>query len=197
MLSDFGMATPGMAKVAAPEDLGIALASLRYPLVLKTAEDHAHKSDVGGVILNIADRAQAEVEYRKMAQALGPRALFMEMVSEGTELSLGALWDDNFGPVIVVAAGGVLVELLADSASALAPIGEAAARDLIGTLRISNLLQGVRGQPAADLTDLARQIALFSQMVAGLGDAMREIDVNPLISTGAGVVAVDCLAVAR
>ena len=87
MLADFGLVTPAMVKIASMHELEAALPELRFPLVLKTAEDHAHKSDVGGVRLNIDNAEEASAAYRDMAARLGPRALVMEMAPSGTELS--------------------------------------------------------------------------------------------------------------
>ncbi|WP_272010469.1 acetate--CoA ligase family protein [Roseovarius sp. ZX-A-9] len=195
MLSDFGIATPRMTHVADEDSLTDALELMRFPLVLKTAEDHAHKSDVGGVVLNLSDGDVVRRAYQTMAKNLGPRALLMEMAPKGTELAVGALWDAGFGPIVVLSAGGILIEFLQDSIAAIAPFDAAEARRMISQLRIADLLEGVRGQPGADLDELARQIAAFSQMVAALGDNLTEIDVNPIICAADSVVAVDCLAV--
>ena len=195
MLAAFGIASPGQAQVESTGDLPAALGTLSFPIVLKTAENYAHKSDVGGVILNIANADEATTAYTAMAAKLGPKALCMEMIPNGTELALGAIWDDSFGPVVIVSAGGVLIELLQDRAAALAPFGADEAKRLLQSLRSYALLQGARGMPAADIDDIAAQIARFSTMVAALGDACAEIDINPLICSERGAVAVDCLAV--
>ncbi len=195
MLRDFGIASPALAHVANPGDVAGALAGLRFPVVLKTAEDHAHKSDVGGVILNLPDAPAAQAAYATMAERLGPRAIFMEMAPAGVELALGSLWDVGFGPVIVISAGGVLVEFLGDNIAALAPLSEAEARALLDEMKIAQLLRGVRGAPAADLADTACQIARFSQMIAALGPSCSESDINPLVCTPQGAMALDCLIV--
>jgi acyl-CoA synthetase (NDP forming) len=197
MLADFGLVTPEMVRVASLHELETALSDLRFPVVMKTAEDHAHKSDVGGVMLNINDADEARAAYRDMAARLGPRALIMEMVPSGTELSLGAIYDPGFGPVVIISAGGVMIELLADKGAALAPIDADEAQRLIGELRISALLGGYRGQPAANMQAVVTQIVRFSQMVAALDDAISEIDINPMICGADGAFAVDCLVVPK
>ncbi|QIE46294.1 acetate--CoA ligase family protein [Pseudohalocynthiibacter aestuariivivens] len=197
MLAEFGISSPRLAHVSDATDLPAALDQLRFPLVLKSAENIAHKSDVGGVALNISDMEGASAAYAEMAARLGSRALFMEMAPKGTELALGAIWDDNFGPVVLISAGGVLIELLEDRIAALAPFDETEAMRLLTSLRVYQILQGVRGQPAADLVDLAGQVACFSRLVAALGDSCAEIDINPMICGENGAVAVDCLAVGR
>ena len=197
MLADFGLATPEMVRVASLHELEAALPDLRFPVVMKTAEDHAHKSDVGGVRLNINDADEARAAYRDMAARLGPRALIMEMVPSGTELSLGAIYDPGFGPVVIISAGGVMIELLADKGAVLAPLDADEAQRLIGELRISALLDGYRGQPAANMEAVVTQLVRFSQMVAALDDAISEIDINPLICGADGAFAVDCLVVPK
>lgn len=195
MLGDFGISSPALARVSAEEEIDAALASLTFPVVLKTAEDHAHKSDVGGVILNLADPSAARAAYLGMSARLGPRALFMEMAPKGVELALGSVWDESFGPVMLVSAGGVLLEFLNDSIAALAPVTEDEALGLLQELRCYRLLEGARGQPPADLGAACRQIAAFSRMVAALGPACSECDINPLLCTSRAALALDCLVV--
>ena len=195
MLADFGLVTPGMARVASLHELEAALSDMHFPVVIKTAEDYAHKSDVGGVRLNITDAVAASAAYQDMALRLGPQALVMEMVPSGTELSLGAIYDPGFGPVVIVSAGGVMIEFLADKVAARAPFDADDARHLLGELRISELLAGYRGQPPANMEAVVTQLVRFSQMVAALDDAIAEIDINPMICDADGSCAVDCLVV--
>jgi acyl-CoA synthetase (NDP forming) len=195
LLADFGIRSPALRQVKDASELGAALDGLRFPVVLKTGEDHAHKSDVGGGVLDLPDAATAADAYVEMAARLGPRAVVMEMAPKGVELALGSVWDDGFGPVVLISAGGVLIEFLGDSVAALAPFGEDEARRLLGELRIFRLLRGVRGAPPADLDDAARQIAAFSRMIAALGRDCRESDINPLLCTPQGALALDCLIV--
>lgn len=195
MLADFGLATPRMARVGSLAELDDALSVLRPPLVIKTAEDHAHKSDVGGVRLAITDAAAAHSTYQDMVARLGPRVLVMEMTPPGTELSLGAIHDPGFGAVVILSAGGVMIEFLADRVADLAPLDADAAARLLAELRVSGLLAGHRGQPPADSAAILDQLTRFSHMVAALGDAIAEIDVNPLICSAQGACAVDCLVV--
>lgn len=197
LLQAYGMRVPKSAQAASAADLRAALSQLAYPLVLKTAEAHAHKSDVGGVVLGIEDAGQGLAAYERLAQRLGPRVFAMEMAPKGVELAMGAIWDDGFGPVVVLSAGGIWVELFDDKVAAMAPFDEAEAHRLIAHLRIYAALKGVRGQPPVDFEDLARQISLFSVMVASLGPQVTEIDVNPLLCSEHGAFAVDCLIVPR
>jgi hypothetical protein len=197
MLADFGLAAPSMATVTSLAELNAAINNLAFPIVLKTAEDYAHKSDVDGVRLNLTSADEAIVAYTEMAACLGPKALVMEMVPAGFELSFGAVYDVDFGSVVIVSAGGVLIEFLNDKVAALAPFDCEAAQNLLSELRIARLLAGYRSKPAADMDGLARQLAQFSKMVALLGDTITEIDINPVICGPDGSVAVDCLVLTK
>lgn len=195
LLQAFGLRVPRMARAESEDELMQVLGGISYPSVLKTAKDHAHKSDVGGVVLGLQDRQQCLAVYAQLSERLGPRALVMEMAANGTELSLGAIWDVGFGAVVLISAGGVFVELFDDKVAATAPFDDAEARRLLQKLRISSVLKGARGQPAADIDDLAHQISCFSVLAASLGARAAEIDVDPLICSERGAFAVDCLIV--
>ena len=137
--------------------------------------------------------------YEDMAPRLGPRVLVTPMapLSAGIELAFGAKIDPSFGPVVMVGAGGVLIEFLKDQAVALAPFDTAEAARLIDSLALRPLLDGKRGRPPADLSLLAEALAAFSVMVADLADAISEIDANPVLATADGPLALDALVVAR
>jgi hypothetical protein len=117
------------------------------------------------------------------------------MAPRGVELALGMVRDPQFGPVVMVGAGGTLVEFLDDRRTALAPFGPATARRLLDRLAIRRLLGGYRGAPAVDLDLLGTIIARFSVLAAAFADVVAEIDVNPLICSGETIVAVDALVV--
>jgi acyl-CoA synthetase (NDP forming) len=198
LLREYGIATAGARPAASPADALAAAESVGYPVVLKTDEQEIqHKSDARGVILGIGGPAELAAAYRDLAARLGRRVLVCETVPSGTELALGIIRDADLGPLIVVGAGGVLVELLADRAVALPPVDEQLARQLLGELRISRLLAGVRGAPPADMPAVIRAITGLSALAADLGDRLEALDVNPLICGPAGAIAVDALAITR
>jgi acetate---CoA ligase (ADP-forming) len=116
-----------------------------------------------------------------------------EMVEPGVEMALGVVRDPQFGPLAMVAAGGVLIESLRDRRLALPPVNEARARRIIDRLQARPLLDGVRGAPAADVTALARALARLSLLARDLGDFIVALDVNPIIVHPHGCVAVDAL----
>ena len=177
--------------IAAANDIG-------YPIVLKTAmPDLLHKSDVGGIHLNLADAEAVETAYLKLAESLGNQVLVQEMVGSGVEMILGMSSDPQFGPVILVGLGGVFVEVYRDTTTALPPLTEADADLLPYQLKGSALLDGVRGQPAADRAALADALLRFSTLVSDLGDLISEIDINPLIVHQSGARVVDALIIPK
>jgi len=182
-------------EAAASRDAALAAASaIGYPVVIKTDEPGiAHKSDVGGVRLGLAGPAEAGAAYDDLAARLGPRVVVCETAPPGTELALGIVTDPALGPLLVVGAGGVLVEILAERAVLLAPVTRSAALAALRRLRIAPVLAGSRGQPAADLGAIADAITGLSTLACDLGDALEALDINPLICAPAGPLAVDAL----
>jgi hypothetical protein len=167
-----------------------------YPVALKTVGVE-HKSDVGGVILDLADEAALRVAYADMAARLGPDVSIDAMVSSGIEVSVGFVRDPAFGALLVVAAGGVLVELLDDRAVACPPVSRTGALRLLDGMRMRPMLDGWRGAPAVDLAALIDVIVGFSDLATELGDVLDAVEANPVIVSADGVVAVDVLAVQR
>jgi acyl-CoA synthetase (NDP forming) len=195
MLRDYGIRA---ARARAADTAGAALAAaaeIGYPVVLKTAEPSvAHKSDAGGVVLGIRDAAELEAGYAALAGRLGPRVLVCETAGPGTELSLGILADPGLGPLVVVGAGGVLVEHLADRAVALPPVDPPLARRMLSRLRVAPLLTGFRGRPPANLGAIAKAITAVSAIACELDGELAALDINPVICGEGGAVAVDVLA---
>jgi acyl-CoA synthetase (NDP forming) len=198
LLGDYGITVARTRAAVSAAAALAAAAELGYPVVLKTGEPGIdHKSDVGGVVLGLAGPAALAAAYQDLAERLGRRVLVGETIPAGPELSLGLARDPELGPLLVVGAGGVLVELLADRAVALPPAGPEQARELVGQLRVAALLAGARGQPAADLDAVVAAITGLSQLAVELGDGLAALDINPLICGPHGAVAVDALAIPR
>jgi acyl-CoA synthetase (NDP forming) len=194
LLTDYGVpcvpTRPGSSEhavVAAAADVG-------YPVALKTAAPGVlHKSDAGGVSLGLGDETELRAAYAEMASRLGPDAIVAPMAPAGVEVALGVVRDPMFGPLVLVAAGGILVELLHDRRLALPPIDLAAARRLIDGLAMRPVLDGVRGSAAVDIGALASAVSRLSVLAADLGDLLDALDVNPVIVSAAGCLAVDAL----
>jgi len=198
LLQAYGIGVPKVGPADTAGDALAAAARIGYPVVLKTGEPGiAHKSDAGGVVLGIGDPAGLTAAYADMAARLGPRVLVCETAGPGTELALGITRDPDLGPLVVIGAGGLLVEFLADRAVALPPVDPARALGMLGRLRVARLLAGVRGQPSADTRAVADAIVAVSTIACELGGHLEALDINPLICGPAGAVAVDALAVRR
>jgi acetate---CoA ligase (ADP-forming) len=196
LFADYGLPVLPHRVVESAAAAESAARELGFPAVLKTAMPGIlHKSDVAGVKLALTDGAEVRAAYEDVASRLGPRALIAPMAGSGLELAFGAKLDPQFGPVVMVGAGGVLIEFLADRACGLAPIDTAEARRLIDSLALRPLLDGKRGRPAADMTALAEAFARFSVLAADLGGLVAEIDVNPVLAGANGCVALDALVV--
>ncbi len=196
LLADYGV--PVVASRTA-HSIGEALAAadaIGYPAALKTL-GALHKSDVGGVALDLLDDAELSSAYTAMAQSLGSAVTVQPMVPPGVEVSVGFVRDDVFGPLLVVAAGGTLVELLGDRAVCCPPVSRAGALRLLDGLRIRPLLSGWRGAPAVDIDALADVVVRFSAMAMELGDVLDAVEANPVIASPHGVFAVDALAIVR
>jgi acyl-CoA synthetase (NDP forming) len=196
LLRDYGIPAVAARSATTADEALAAAAEIGYPVALKTeAPDIAHKSDVGGVRLGIADPAGLAAAYADLSARLGPHVTVTEMTRPGPELILGMARDPALGPLIVIGAGGVLAEYLADRAVALPPLTEQAAATLIARQRFARLLSGFRGHPPADLRAVAAAVAAFSVLVTDLSGQLAAFDINPLICTPAGPVAVDALAI--
>jgi acetate---CoA ligase (ADP-forming) len=173
-----------------------AAAAIGYPVVLKTDEPGiAHKSEVGGVWLGLAGPGAAGAAYDDLAARLGPRVLVCQTAPPGTELTLGVVRDPAVGPLIVVGAGGVHVEIFSERAVVLAPVTRSAALAAVRRLRLAPVLAGARGQLPADVGAIADAIAGLSRLACDLGDALEALDVNPLICGPGGAIAADVLVV--
>jgi hypothetical protein len=146
--------------------------------------------------VGLPDAAAVGAAYERLAARHGPAVTVAAMAAPGVELALGITVDPGFGPLLIVGAGGVLVELLDDRWVALPPVGPARARRLLGDLAVAPVLHGTRGRPAVDLGAVAAAIAALSRVAVDLGDLLTALDVNPLICGPGGCVAVDALVVA-
>lgn len=185
-----------------------AAAALGFPVALKIASpDIAHKSDVGGVALDLDTPdavAEAFTSVTGEARAARPRArvdgvLVSPMVRDGVEMILGVQHDPTFGPVVMCGLGGVFVEILADVSFRPAPFDDAEAHRMLRELRGYPLLAGTRGRPAGDVDALAAALAALSRFAAAHGSRLDGAELNPVVvrPAGRGVVALDALIAPR
>ena len=160
-----------------------------YPLVMKVVGP-VHKSDVGGVTLNVRDIETVAFEFDRLMAIKDTYAVEMYPMLDGTEVYIGAIRDDKFGHQVFFGLGGIFIEVLKDVQSAFAPITADEAKDMLANLRGYKILQGVRGQEPVNIDIYAEQIARVSALVMAAPE-IAEMDLNPLLGTPKAVVAVD------
>jgi acetyl-CoA synthetase len=194
-LAAYGVRIPRGRVVRAAEVAGTA-AEIGFPVVLKAVgAELEHKTEVGGVVLNVRSSAEAGAAGERLA-ALSDTVLVEEMVSDGVaEILIGVIVDSQFGQVLVLGAGGVLTELMADSVTLLPPWTRDSIVAGLDRLKAAPLLKGYRGKPAGDIAALVDSILGVARYASANLAELVEIDVNPVIvrPLGLGVVAVDTL----
>jgi acyl-CoA synthetase (NDP forming) len=196
LMSDFGLPVVEHRVANCLQQVIDAAESFGYPLVIKTAEPGIlHKSDSGGVKVGIENQQGLEAAYQELNSCLGNHVVVMPMVESGIEVSIGMKNDPQYGPLVVVACGGVLIELLNDRAFGLAPINGIQATEMIDQLKLARLLDGARGQPAVDRKALVDLIIRFSKLVCEFSETIAEIDLNPVIVKQSGCSIVDALVI--
>lgn len=194
-------------RLAATADEAVAAArEIGHPVVLKIeSPDIAHKTEAGGVLLNMTNDAEVAYGFAKVienarqynADAQIAGVLVQEMVSGGRELILGMTQDPSYGPAIAVGLGGIFVEVLKDVALGVPPLTERDSRAMLGGLRGAAILEGARGAGPADTAAVVDILGKFSRLCLDLQRSVAEIDINPLLvfDRGQGARVVDCLIV--
>lgn len=201
-LAAFGLPLPA-GLLSSPDQALADAEKLGYPLVLKVVSSALpHKTEAGGVALNLRDGAALQTALERMRADLAehaPQLAFEQVLLERmataplAELIVGVKREPGFGLALVIGAGGILVELLKDSRSLLLPTNPAAIREAVLSLRSAPLLQGFRGRPAADLETLVAAIGAIANYASEHAERLLELDVNPLLVGAEGCVAVDAL----
>ena len=206
VLAAYGVAVVDEKLVA---DIGAAVdaaAALGYPVVIKVeSPDLPHKTEAGVVRVGIRDEGELRAAFdavlanaRRAAKQVRIRGVLVQpMIGAGVEIMVGARIDPQLGPLIVVGMGGIMVELLKDSAIELAPVTHAEAQSMLERLKGSTLLQGFRGSKPVDVRKLCEAIVRLSELAADQSELLSELDVNPLICSAECVIAVDALLVRR
>jgi acyl-CoA synthetase (NDP forming) len=190
-------------ELASSEQAAVSSAqSIGYPVVLKiSSPDILHKTEAGGVRVGVADDETVRRAYQEIMNAINKQhpaakidgVLVQEMVEGGIETILGVANRPPFGPVVAFGLGGVLVELLKDVTLRLAPIDESGAAEMLDEIKGSKMLDGYRGQVAADSAALAQAIARLSDLAVRFHADIEELDINPLVVKGDRVLALDAL----
>jgi acetate---CoA ligase (ADP-forming) len=194
-LAEFGVRIPRGRLVPASAAAEAALA-LGFPVVMKASGAHLeHKTEVGGVVLNVRTEADAQQAALRLAK-LSDTVLVEEMLTDGVaEILIGVIVDPQFGQVLVLGAGGILTEIMSDSVSLLPPWTHASIESALRRLTVAKLLHGYRGKPPADVDALIETILCVARYAAANVATLIEIDVNPVIvrPSGNGAVAVDTM----
>ena len=184
------------------EEAIAAKEAIEGPVVLKIASpDIQHKTEIGGVLLNLTSKEEVEAGYHKLmgnVEVGAPNAkvegiIVAEMVSGGVETVLGVNRDPVFGPTVMFGLGGVFVEVFKDITFRVAPFGVEEAHRMIDEIRGRAILDGVRGAPAVDIEALAKAISTLSIFAAANADTIETIDINPFLVLPKGAVALDAL----
>jgi succinyl-CoA synthetase beta subunit len=204
ILAEFGISLGPHLLVRTRDELANATSQVCCPLAAKIqSRDIPHKTEAGGVRLNIADSAALNAAYDAILAAVAahkPDAridgiLLAPMAPPGIEMIVGVVRDPLFGPVLMVGAGGMAAELFNDACFRLAPVSEPEALDMISSLRSKPLLEGFRGIPCADVPALATLMAQLSAFASSFQDSVREVELNPVIvhAHGKGCTIADAL----
>jgi acetate---CoA ligase (ADP-forming) len=208
LLRDAGIVLPDEVLVTARDGLDAAIARIGFPLVMKIqSRDIPHKSEVGGVRVNIVTKGDAFAAYLALldnARQHRPDAaiqgvLVAPMAKKGVEIIVGTLQDSTFGPMIMVGLGGITTELFKDVIYRPAPVSPAEATAMLAELKAAPLLNGFRGAAKADIPALSQLISQLSILAAQLSGKIAEIELNPVLvhGEGQGVTIVDALVVGK
>ncbi len=160
-----------------------------YPVVAKVVGP-IHKSDVGGVVLNIRSSEHLEIEFKRLMNIPDAHAVMIQPMLNGMELFAGAKYEEKFGHIVLCGLGGIFVEIFKDVASGLAPLATEEALSMIRSLRGYKVFQGARGQEGIDENQFAKIIVQLSALLR-FATEIKELDLNPLLATSKGIIAVD------
>jgi acyl-CoA synthetase (NDP forming) len=194
LLERCGVSVPPSRTVRDPQEAAAAAEELGYPVAVK-ALGVAHKTEAGGVKLDLSSADDVSMALAEMSH-LSESFLVEKMVEDVVaELIVGVARDEQFGPYLLVGGGGILVEMMKDSASLLLPVTRERVVEALETLKCAPLLSGFRGRPAADLSAAMNAILAVAKMVEENPSSIVELDINPLmvLAEGRGVVAADAL----
>lgn len=200
LLGAYGIPVTPMLIATTPEEAAEKSKQLGFPVVIKIhSETITHKTDVGGVKLNIKDEAAAKVAYEEIRESVTRLVSAKDFLGvtiqpmvkmEGYELIVGSSIDPQFGPVLLFGMGGQLVEIFKDRALSLPPLNTTLARRMMERTKIFHALKGVRGRKPVDLAALEKLLVRFSQLVVEQ-PWIAELDINPLIASPEGLLALD------
>jgi acyl-CoA synthetase (NDP forming) len=197
LLADYGLQVARTETARNADQAASAAERIGWPVALKTAVPGiSHKSEVRGVHVGVETPDQLVAAYSDLCDRLGPDVVVSEMAS-GHELALGIVFDEQFGPLVMVAAGGTLIEVLRDRVFALPPLDQGRAVAMLDRLSVRPLLGGVRGGQPASIDAVAGAIVRLAVLAEELGDHIQALDANPVVAGPKGCIAVDALVIPR
>ncbi len=195
----FGIDAPDYALVKTAREAVEVSKEIGFPLVLKIASpDALHKSDMGGVAMDLKNVQEVERSYNKIIDNLKRNvpnariagALIQKQIPEATHLIVGGLYDEQFGPAVMFGLGGVFVELFKDVSFRIAPVTETEALEMVKEIKAYPVLSGYRGAKMLDITQLTQTIVNISELISNI-NAIKEVELNPLFVYEKDVSAVD------
>ena len=189
LLDAAGISRAGEVVVTTAEDAAKSAQELGFPVVMKVVGP-VHKSDVGGVALNVDNADKVENEFTRMMQIKDTTAVLIQPMLSGTELFAGVKAEPKFGHIVLCGLGGIFIEVLKDVNSGLSPVSSESAMEMIKNLRSYKIIQGVRGREGVNEAKFAEVITRLSALVQTASEIV-EMDLNPLLGTEKEVVAVD------
>jgi len=189
LMEKVGIHMPGQILVKTEDELFQVTKVLHYPLVQKIVGP-LHKSDQKGVIVNVLNDVELIHNYKKLMQIDGVTGVMVQEMIKGKEVFIGAKRETGFPPLIMCGAGGIYIEVLKDHQSTLAPIGRAEAIEMVNSLKIKPILEGMRGEPSCNLEAFYDAIEKVSNLLQ-IAPEITELDLNPLILTEQHIIAVD------
>jgi acyl-CoA synthetase (NDP forming) len=189
LLRAAGIVTVSESYVTSQQEAVREASMMGYPVVMKVVGP-VHKSDIGGVILNIGSDDRIREEYARMMALPGVTAVLMQKMISGIELFCGATRENRFGHLVMAGMGGIFIEVFRDVATALAPVGDEEARSMIRSLRSYKIINGTRGASGVNEEAFVRVITSISDLLSAAPE-IAEMDINPLLGTPEGIVAVD------
>ena len=199
VLAAYGFPVLPSGLAAERADVAAICKRVGFPVVMKVASpDILHKTEIGGVVVNVPDLDEAEATYDRLMAIVAEkrpdadmRGIFIQqMASSGREVILGAVRDPKFGPLVMFGLGGIYTEALGDVAFRLAPFSGTSASNMLGEIRARRILEGFRGEPPVDLAALQECLERLAQLVVEF-PAIKELDMNPVIAYADGAAAVD------
>jgi len=189
LLDASGIPRAGEAVVNNREDAAEQAASLGFPVVMKVIGP-IHKSDVGGVRLNVKTVEEAKTEFDRMIQIPDTTAILIQPMLSGTELFAGAKYEPKFGHMVLFGMGGIFIEVFKDVTSALCPLSKAEAVEMIRNIKSYKIIRGVRNQAGIDENRLVEILLRLSALLKAAPE-IAELDLNPLLASSTSVIAVD------